>query len=62
MIRLEKNHAKMIRWMCNFRPEDKISAEELRTKLKWNSLREYLLDRETKMVWSSRKNGRECLV
>ena len=29
----------MVRWMCNVRPEDKISTEELRARLKLNSMR-----------------------
>ena len=33
MIWLERNDAKMVRWMCSVRPEDRISAEELGTKL-----------------------------
>lgn len=39
-IRLEKDDVKMLRWMCNVRLEDKITAEELRTTLKmWNLLK-----------------------
>ena len=34
MIKLERNGAGMVRWMCNFRTEAKISAEELRTRVK----------------------------
>ena len=29
--RLERNYARMIKWIWNVRPEDTISAEELRT-------------------------------
>ena len=32
----------MVRWMCIVTPEDRISAEELRTRLKLNSVREFL--------------------
>ena len=40
MIRLcYQNDSRMVRWMFNFRPEDWISTEELRTKLKLNSMR-----------------------
>ena len=45
MIRLEKNGARMVRWMCNIRPEEKLSAEELKTEFKLNSMRDCLLDR-----------------
>ena len=30
VIRLERNDAILVRWMCNVKPEDKISEEELR--------------------------------
>ena len=33
MIKLERNNAKMVRLMCNVRPEDRISAKELTTKI-----------------------------
>ena len=42
VIRLERNDAWMVRWMCNIRPEDSISAEEFKTRLKMNSIRECL--------------------
>ena len=42
--------------MSNVKPEDRISAEELRTII----IRECLQDR--RMVWSLRKNRKECLV
>ena len=32
-VRLDRNHAKMVRW-----PEDRISAEEFRARLKLKSL------------------------
>lgn len=44
VIRSDRNDAKVIRWICNFRPEDSISAEELRATLKLNSMKEYLLN------------------
>ena len=44
-IRLERHDARMVISMCNFRPEDRISAEELRTSLKLKSTREGLQDR-----------------
>ena len=43
MIRTEKNDAKMSRWRLNGRPEDRISVEDLRTRLKFKSMRECLL-------------------
>ena len=33
VIKLEKNDVWMVRQMCNVRSEDRISAEELRTRL-----------------------------
>ena len=34
VITLERIDAKMVRWMCNNRPEERIPAEEFRTRLK----------------------------
>ena len=48
-IRLEWD-LKMVRWACNVRPEYRISAEELRTKLKLDSIRECLLDKRLKWL------------
>ena len=45
MIRLERNDARMVLRICNVRPEERISAEELRISMKLNSMREYLQDR-----------------
>ena len=45
MVSVERNDARMITWMCNVRPEDKISVEERRTRLKLKSIKECLLDR-----------------
>ena len=46
MIRLERNGTRMVRWMFNVRPEDRISIEEeLMTRLKLKSVRECLHDR-----------------
>ena len=42
VIRLERNDARIVRWMFKIRPEDTISAEELRTRLKLKSMRECL--------------------
>lgn len=39
VIRLDKNDARMIRWTGNVRHEDRIPAEELRTRLKLESMR-----------------------
>ena len=35
----------MNKWLCNVRPEDRISAEELRTRVKLKSMRECLQGR-----------------
>ena len=35
--------AKTVRWMCNVRPEDRISAE-LRTRLKLKNIRKYTIE------------------
>lgn len=45
MIRTEKNDARMIRWRFNGRLEDRISVEDLRTTLKFKSMKESLQDR-----------------
>ena len=42
MIRLEGNGARIGRWMCNSRPEERISAEELSSTLKIISMRKGL--------------------
>ena len=42
---IDRNDARMVRWMCNVRPEDRISAEELRTRLKLMGTKECLEDR-----------------
>ena len=42
------NDARMVRWMSNIRPEYRISTEELASRLKLKSLREYLQDRRPK--------------
>ena len=50
MIRLEKNDARMVKWMCNVRCEDKISPTELKTGLQLNSMKKCLHDR--RLQWS----------
>ena len=50
LIRLEKNDARIVRWVCNVRSEDSISAEELRTRLKLKSTRECFQNR--RLQWS----------
>ena len=45
MISLERNDEKMVWWMSDVRPEDKISAGKLKNRLKLNHMREYLGDR-----------------
>ena len=42
VIRLERNDLMILRWMCNVSFQDKISAEELRIRLKLKSIRECL--------------------
>ena len=49
MIRLERSDARIVRWMFKIRPEDTISAEELRNRLKLKSMRECLKYR--RMEW-----------
>ena len=44
VIKLERNDARMVRWMCNARPVDRITAEEHRNRLKLSS-KGYLKDR-----------------
>ena len=39
VIRLGINIARMVRWIGKVRPEDSISAEELRTRLNLKSMR-----------------------
>ena len=46
----------MVGWMCNVRLEDRISAEKLRTRLKLNSMREYLHDRRLQWFGHLEKN------
>ena len=57
LIRLERNNSRTVRWKCNIRSKDRISAGELRTRLKLNRVSGYLLDRRLfrPMVTSSRK-------
>lgn len=40
----------MVKWICNIRPEDKISAEEFNTRLKLKSMRECLQDKRLKRL------------
>ena len=39
VIRLEMNHTRMVRCMCNVKSEDRTSAEEYRTRLNLKSMR-----------------------
>ena len=49
--------------MCIVRPQDSISADELRTRLKLISMTEEMsTGQKTAMVQSHRKNERECLA
>ena len=64
VIRLDTNDERKVRWMCNVRPEDRISAEKLRIRLKLMSIKEYLqyrrlqwfghLERTEETAWSSK--------
>ena len=45
VIRLERNGERMIRLICNVRLEDRLTANELRFRLKLNSIWECLQDR-----------------
>ena len=38
--KMMRNDARMARWMCNDRLEDRISTEECLTRLKLNSMKE----------------------
>ena len=38
VIRRERNDARMVRWMRYVTPHDRISEEELRTRLKWKRM------------------------
>ena len=40
VIKLEINDGRMVRWMCNVKPEDRISEKELRTRLTFKSMRQ----------------------
>ena len=63
-IRLKRNDPRMVKWMCKVRLEDRIFAEELRTRLKLKSMMESLHDRRLQWfgylwkiresVWSSK--------
>lgn len=44
--RLQRNDTRIIRWMSNLRPEDKISIKELMTKLKLKSMGKCLQERK----------------
>ena len=45
MIRLERNDARIVRRMCNVTPAYRISAEEVKTRLKSKSMRKFLQNR-----------------
>ena len=49
VIRLERDDVRMVRWMCSDRLEYKISAEELRTRLKLKSMKE--CSQDTRLEW-----------
>ena len=48
LIRLEKNNGRVVKWIYTIKPEDRIFAEDFRTRLHLNSMREYLQDRRLK--------------
>ena len=62
VIRVQRNCLRMDGWMFNVRHKDRISAEVLRTRLKSKNMMNWLQDRKPAMIYSSRKNGRECFV
>ena len=47
---VDRNDRRMVRWVCNVRPEDRIPIGELRIKLKLISMRECLQHR--RLHWS----------
>lgn len=49
MIKLEINDGRIVTWMCIVKPEGRISEKELRTRLTFKSMREWLQDR--KLQW-----------
>ena len=44
-IRLGRNDEMMARWMCNVRPEDRLSTKDLRLRLELKSMRKCLMDK-----------------
>lgn len=62
MIKLERNGARISIWMYNARPEERISAEELSSRLKSISMREGLQDKTLQWFGHKGVSGRECLV
>ena len=62
VIRLERSDLRMVRWLFNFRPKDRISAGELRTRLKLKSIRAIVYRLEDCNGLVTSKNGSECLV
>ena len=54
-IRLKRNDPRMVKWMCKVRLEDRIFAEELRTRLKLKSMMESLHDRRLQWFGYLRK-------
>ena len=59
MIRLERNDARMVRWIYNVMPEDRISVEKLWTRLKYDGV---FIGSKTALAWSSGRDGRKCLA
>lgn len=47
---LKREDAKMVRLMCNVRSEEKISAEELKTRLKLMSMDGYRIEDRNSLV------------
>ena len=47
---LKREEAKMVRWMCSVRSEEKISAEELKTRLKLMSMGGYRIEDRNSLV------------
>lgn len=62
MIRPDKNDQVMVTWICNVTSEDRIFAEECRTKLKCNCMGGMFTGKSLQLLVKNEQNGRQCLV
>ena len=72
MIRLERSDARIVKWMFSVRPEDRISAKELKTRLKLNDMMKCMqdgilqwfghLERMEDNAWSSKREPSRLVV